>query len=176
MVQISNEYAVSLFRLASEQGRVAAYASCLDTVEQVVRDNPAYVTILCSPAIALQERLALIDAAFTSLSVIEVVSFLKLLCEKGHMQELLACVEEYRALVKAAENTIKATVYYAVPLSEVQQETLCRKLCEITQKTVEAVYVKDESLIGGVKVQIGDTVLDGSVAGRLNSIRGVMEQ
>lgn len=176
MVQISNEYAVSLFRLASEQGRVAAYAACLDSVEQAVRDNPAYVTILRSPAIELQERLSLIDAAFASLAVTEVVSFLKLLCEKGHIQELLACIEEYRALVKAAENTVKATVYYAVPLSEAQQASLCRKLCEMTQKTVEAVYVKDESLIGGVKVQIGDTVLDGSVAGRLDAIRGVMEQ
>ena len=174
MNKISTEYAAALFALASEKGTVAAVAEALAVIDAAVGEHPEYLSVLHSPAIPLQERLELIDAAFGDLGEEHVLSFLKLLCERGQFLTLGDCIADYGELVKQAQACVTATVYYVEELSEEQKRSLTEKLCKRTGKTVQATYVQDVSLIGGIKVQLGDTVLDGSVAGRLNEIKGVI--
>ena len=174
MNKISTEYAAALFSLAAEQGTVTAVADALAVIEAAIQEHPEYLSVLHSPAIPLQERLDLIDAAFGGIGEQHVLSFVKLLCERGHLLTLSDCIAEYGELVKQESACVTATVYYAEELDEKQKLALVEKLSKRTGKTVQAVYVQDASLIGGIKVQLGDTVLDGSVAGRLNEIKGVI--
>ena len=174
MNKISTEYAVALFELSTEHNTVDAVSDALSAIGTAVEQHPEYLSVLHSPAIPLQERLSLIDAAFGGIGQEHVLSFVKLLCERGHLLNLGECIDEYHQLMKQAQACVPATVYYVEELSDEQKQSLIDKLCKRTGKAVEAVYVKDTSLIGGIKVQLGDTVLDGSVAGRLNEIKGVI--
>ena len=176
MTQTAKEYAIALFKLAVSKGEVKKYAECLGTVSAVFSENKEYANVLNSPAILLSERLGAIDQAFGSLECEYIINFLKLLCENGHICSLQECVNEYINLLNDYENRIVATVYYAEEPSEEQKAALCNKLCKLTQKNVNAVYVKDSSLIGGIKVEIDGKTLDGSISARLNKVKGVISE
>ncbi len=175
-MQNGKEYAVALFRLAREQNALDAYEETFATVRTVFAEYPQYVAILHSPAIPLQERLTMLDEAFLSLRPTAVLSCLKVMCEKGHIRQLDDCVETFHRLAEQAKCRRTVTVYSARPLTAAQQEALRTKLCRITDSDIELRFVLDESLIGGVKVQLGDVVWDGSIVGRLHSIKGVIER
>ena len=73
-------------------------------------------------------------------------------------------------------NRTIATVYYVEPLTEEQKTALIEKLQKISGKVIEPEYIKDEGLIGGIKVQIDDKIFDGSVRNRLNKAKGEMNK
>lgn len=175
MTQTVKEYASALFMLASENNCCGEYAKHLSQVKALIEEAPEYVRFLESPAIPLSERLGAIDNAFGTMPE-HVVSFIKILCENGRIAHILDCIKEYNELLKISENRTVATVYYVEPLSDEQKTALISKLCTISGKDVEAVYIEDTSLIGGIKVLLDDKTIDGSIANRLNKAKGVISQ
>ena len=79
MMQTDREYAEALFMLAAEEGNTEEYFSSLQTVKELIDENPDYLEFLSSPAISLKERLFAIDEAYGETFPEYVVSFLKLL-------------------------------------------------------------------------------------------------
>ncbi len=175
MSDISKEYASALFILAAEQNNENEVFSGLSAATDAFLQNPEYYKVLESPAIPLSERLGCLDAAFSSLPEY-VLSLMKLMCENGHIREFCECAAAFEELLREAEKRTVATVFYVQELTEAQKSRLLEKLSAISGKKVEAVYIKDESLMGGVKVQYDDKVLDGSISSNLNKIKEVISE
>ena len=175
MIRTSNDYSFSLFGLAKEQGRIGEYKASLETVRQILEEYPNWLSLLFTPAIPMEERVNMIDSAFGSLEVREVLSFLKLLCEKGKIRLLPECIEDFFRLEKESQNRISVEVRFASPLKEEQKSRLEEKLAKLTGKIPEITYSEDPSLIGGIRIQIEDAVLDGSLSARLGTLKGVIK-
>lgn len=173
MKQTYREYAEALFMLALEEDICDEVSSALSDFESAADENPQYLDLLDSPAIPLSERLSLIDEAFSDKQEY-VVSFFKLLCENGHIRSFSLCKEEYKALLEIHRGKIEAKVYCAVELSSEQKTALCKKLSKITGKDVFASYILDDSLIGGIRVEMDGNIYDGSVSSALNSVKDVI--
>lgn len=173
MMQTDKEYAEALFALSLEEGLETDISGALTVLKQVIDDNPEYIGLLSSPAIPMKERMALIDEALEG-SVEYVISFVKLICEKGHAQILPMAVDEYFKLVDAFSGKAKATVYSAIELDDKQKKAVCLKLEKLTGKQPEPVYVIDKSLIGGLKIETEGKVYDGSIRHRLLDVKDVI--
>lgn len=173
MKETYREYAEALFMLAVEEDKCDEIYSALTQIDAAINQNPQYLDLLDSPAVPLSERLSLIDEAFSG-SEEYVVSFLKLLCENGHIQSFSPCKEEFEALLEVHRGKIEAKVYCAVELTDGQKTALCKKLSKVTAKDVFATYILDESLIGGIRVEIDGNVYDGSISSALNSVKEVI--
>lgn len=176
MTQIDKEYASALFSLATENNAVDEYEKSLLEIEGVFKENPDYIKVLESPAIPLSERISFIDKAFEDTYTEFIVSFIKVLCENGHISQIGNCIDSFCDLVRIYKNRTIATVYYVEPLSQEQKSALLEKLQKISGKIIESEFIKDESLIGGIKVQIDDKIMDGSIKNRLNKAKGEMSK
>lgn len=174
MMQTDREYAEALFMLAVEENEVDEYTAALDVVKKLVEENPEYIEFLASPAISLKERVQAIDEAFGESLPENVVSFLKILCENSRIRTLLGCIEEFKKLTMALSQKTVAEVYSAVPLSDGQKQGICKKLEKLTGKSIEATYIIDESLIGGVKIEVEGKTFDGSIKHRLKQLEDVI--
>ena len=119
------DYAAALFMLAVEENQTETYLEALNTVCRSVESEPAYLEFLSSPAVSLAERLSAIDEAFGTLPE-HVVSFLKLLCENGHIRIVPACAKAFEELSQALKNRTTAHITSAGPLDAEQQKALCR--------------------------------------------------
>ena len=82
------------------------------------------------------------------------------------------CIRDsFEALRAAQEGVTEATIYSAFPLDDAQRKDLITDLEARFKTRLTAEVVVDQSLIGGVKIVVGDQVLDTSVRGKLESLR-----
>ncbi len=173
MNNTNNEYSKALFMLALEQDTVEEYANCLENIKTAVIELPEYLEYLFSPAEPLSNRLKAIDDAFSSAPE-NIVSFLKLLCENGHIRELLDLIEDFFDLKRIYQNSIIAEITSAVELSDNQKSRLEEKLSKMEGKQITAIYNVDKNLLGGIKIEVDGKTLDGSLLKKLSLIKGAM--
>ena len=171
MIGIEKEYAAALFMLAAEQDRIQEYGDALRMASELAGDE--YLDFLSSPAVPLNERLGAIAQSLGSLPE-HVVSCIQLMCENGAVRLLSACADEYARLTRVRFNTTEAKVTSAAPLSDEQKAVLCERLQQLIGKPVEARYLVDTSLIGGLVVEVEGKTYDGSLKHRLHDVKDVM--
>lgn len=176
MTEHAGEYGAALFLLAKESDTIDAYAEALALVDTVFGENPDYLQLLSSPNIPKAERLTLLSQAFSDTLPTHVMSFLKLLCENGLIRAFMQAKTEFDERVAEERRILEATVTSVVPLTDAQKQTLIAKLERQHGHTVRATYVIDETLLGGVVIQIGDTILDGSLKRQIRHLKEVISQ
>lgn len=175
MTELAKEYGAALFLLAKEEDSVDACVRSMTVIDTALADNPSYATLLSSPNIPKKERTALLDEAFAAHVDRTVLSFVKLLCEKGHIRLFADCKEAFDALVTEDRRTVIAKVTSAVELTDNEKATLIERLQAMDGRTVTAVYHTDASLLGGVVVELDDRVLDGSLKRQIHRLKEVIE-
>ncbi len=176
MTELSKEYAEALYSLAAESGQTEGWLQALEQVTAAIAAEPAYGDLLACPSIPRKERDTLLSEAFGSLLPATALSFVQLLCAKGHSALLADSVAQFRTLYEDAIRRHTAYVVSAVPLSDDQQRRLQEKLETISGGTVQLSCTVDESLLGGVRVELDGKVLDGSLKNRLHDVKEVMIQ
>lgn len=176
MTELSKEYAEALYALASESGQTEGWLQALEQVTAVIAEQPAYSDLLACPSIPRKERDTLLSEAFGGLLPTMALSFVQLLCAKGHSALLADSVAQFRALHEDAIRRHTAYVVSAVPLSDDQQRCLQKKLEILIGGTVQLNCTVDKSLLGGVRVELDGKVLDGSLKNRLHDVKEVMIQ
>lgn len=173
-MRTEREYATALFTLTAEENCTESYVEYMKGLRDILRKNEEYVEFLSSPAVSLEERSAAIDEAFGEDYPEYALSFLKVLCENGRMKSVFGCIDEFLSIAMSVSCITTAVIYSAVELSEKQKSAVVEKLCKITKKQVEAQYVIDESLIGGMKIEVDGKTFDGSVRHRLGEVKDVI--
>lgn len=176
MSGISSEYAKALFMLAVEKKQEEEYDKALDLVTEAFLENPGYTEFLESPGIPLNERLGALESAFSAALPREVLSFLKLLCEKRYIPQLPDCVAQFKALLDEINKVSNARVTSAVELNEKEKNALQEKLEKISGHTVAIEYIVDRSILGGLIVEMDDKVMDSSLQKHLKDVKEVISR
>lgn len=173
-MEISKEYAAALFSLACENQTEQSFADALDTVCTIFRETPEYIEFLASPGIPKEERTAALDEAFASAVPEYVLSFLKVLCERGNIRSLNDCVKAYHQLLDVQKQFSRAKIISAVPLTDAQRERLIQKLEQKSGHTILPEYIVDPALLGGMVVEMDGRVIDGSLQRKLQQVKEVI--
>lgn len=163
-----------MFMLACEEQKQKSYASALEAVKKAFLEDALYIELLSSPALPLKERLHLLDEAFADTLPEYVLSYLKLLCEKGKLAYFFESVEEYNALLNESEHMAHARITSAVELTKDEKERLLQKLEKIENSRIHADYFVDAALLGGLIVEVNGKIMDGSLRHRLHEVKEVM--
>ena len=174
MTELGVEYGTALFELALENDAKEEYMDSLEEIDSIFRENPQYSDFLASPGIPMGERIMALDTAFGSGYLEDILSFLKLITEKGWIYVRRPAVEQYRKLYKASDHISDVTVASAVPLTEEQKSKLAARLESMTGGQIQLHCVIDEKLLGGLTITTEDGIIDGSLKRRLREIKDVM--
>ena len=171
MTETAKMYGGSLYDLAAEEGLETRILGELDEVQQLLKQNPDYLRLLSTPSIPKKERCGLLDEALRGQVHLYVLNFMKLLCEKGALRELPGCARAYRLRYNEAHGILEATAVSAVPLTAEQTARLHEKLEKVTGKHIDLKTKVEPAVLGGIRLDIEGTELDGTVQNRLASLR-----
>lgn len=171
MTEFAKAYGGALYALAQEEKREDAILSQLTEVCALLRENPDYVRLLESRNVPKTERVSLLDAAFGGQVDAYLLNFMKILCERGAFGQLDACAKAYADAYDEAHGILPATAVTAKPLSEEQKQRLTEALEHRTGKTVRLSTRVDETLMGGMRVEMQGMTLDNTVASRMDRLR-----
>jgi len=148
----------------------------LELIKSVFGENPEYTVVLASRSIPLSERIQALDEAFSGRVPEDVVSFLKLLCEKGRIAGFFDSAGEYKKLLDESKRVSSAKVTSAIELTDEEKTALRQKLEAKSGCKVSIEYFIDKSLLGGMIVETEGKVLDGSLSTRLRKIKEVINE
>ena len=142
----------------------------MNLVRDVLHKNPAYITLMDTPAVSSEEKLRMLEEAFGGVDPM-LKNFLCILCEKRAFYQFDACADAFMKNYDELHEILRATAITAVPMSKKQQEALRKKLASLTGKTVELSNITDPAVLGGVTLRCGGVQLDGSLQTRLETLR-----
>jgi len=168
-VAVARQYAEAVFQLAVEGNKVDRWSEELRLAAQVLSD-PQVRAALSSPAVAEAEKYAVVRRSLSALDPL-LQNLLLLLIHRRRLGFLGLITAEYGRLVNERRGIVLADVTTAVPLDDGQQDAVKQRLSSALGKQVRLRLKVDPSIIGGMVVQIGDRLINGSIAGRLASLR-----
>ena len=168
-------YGGALYDLAQEELLEKKLLDELLQISALFRQNPDYTRLLMEPSIEKTQRAQLIDEAWKDQVHPYVLNFMKLLCDNGTISLLPDCVKAFRSRYNAAHGIIDVRAVCAVPLTDDQTARLRAKLEAKCHKQVELSVQVDPSLLGGIRLELPDRQLDGSVRNHLSQIQQLLE-
>jgi F-type H+-transporting ATPase subunit delta len=163
----AKRYARAVFELAEGEGQVEAWGRRVSQVREVLSD-PDVAHVLTNPTIATEQRMGLVSDLFDG---VEATNLAKLLIESGRVREVDAIAEEFQRLADEAAGRVRATVTTAVELSAKDRDRVADELSKRLGKKVNLEVLVDPGILGGLKLQYGDRLVDASVATRLQQLR-----
>jgi F-type H+-transporting ATPase subunit delta len=160
------------------QALLEAAATSKDAVDQDIAslreamdNSPELVRFFGSPVISREKKKAVVDGLFSDRLSAATVRMLHLLVAKNREGEVMEMAAAYQELRDEEEGVVQVSVRSARELSEDDRTAITSALEARLAKRVRLEVSTDASLIGGIVVQEGDTVYDGSVSNKLASLR-----
>ena len=162
-------YARAIFELAQEDKDLAGWSRRVERVAQALEDEGTR-QLLENPTVPLEARLEALDAAAKGWDE-QAKNLAKLLVGAGRAGAAGQVAEEYQRLVDEAEGRVQATAVTAVELPPRERDQLSKELASSLGREVRLHVKVDPSIIGGLVLQFGDSLIDASVATRLQQLR-----
>ena len=164
----ARRYARAAFELASEQKRIDEWRARLATIRDLL-SNPSVAAVLENPTIAGAERMKLVTG--TGGLDTEAGNLVGLLIESGRIREASGIADEFDRLADEAAGRIHALVTSAIELTADERKEMADRLSKRLGAEVSIQSVVDRRILGGVKVQYGDHLIDATLATRLQQLR-----
>ncbi len=162
-------YAQAIFQLAVQQDQVDQWDGDLDSMSQVLQDEE-FSSFLEHAQVPLMEKNRSIEAVFPDTNPM-VRNLVALLISRGSAKLIRDVHLSYSQLVDEYRGRQRVEVTSAVALDAGEVGRIARFVAELIQKEVVVSTEVDETILGGVIIQVGDQLLDGSVRSRLEGLR-----
>lgn len=169
---IAKRYARAFLEIGRQEKAVEVFGEELKSLAEVLRENPKLRHILFSSIYASSIRKGIVQALAASLRLsLRTKEFIELLIDRERMNHFFEILKAYESLGDEILNRQRATLVTPLDLSLEAVEAIKELLEKKTGKEILLSVEKDQSLIGGVLVKIGNTIYDGSLLKQLQRIK-----
>ncbi|WP_341301594.1 F0F1 ATP synthase subunit delta [Lysinibacillus sp. FSL H8-0500] len=168
---VAKRYAQALFELAQQKNILAEVGADLNELTKVVNESPDFLTLLTAPKFSIERKKQMVASIFASATP-EVVHTIQLLVEKKRVNEIKLIAKAYAELAANAQGTADATVFSTRVLSAEESTSISTAFAQLVGKqSLNITNEIDPSLLGGIRVQIGNHIYDSSVANKLERLK-----
>jgi F-type H+-transporting ATPase subunit delta len=174
---VARVYAESLFQLADKAGGLASVQSIgveFMALADAVTSDRRFAEFLRTPVIDTKTREAALKRALSSTISELLLRFLLVVNRKGRSRSIHSIALAYDSLLQERLGKVEVDVWTAGPLGEEARRVIQQRVsASIGKDAVLHTYV-DAAMIGGIKLRIGDRLVDGSVASKLRTLRSTL--
>lgn len=169
IITVARPYAEAVFRLAKEENAVAKWSDVLSFLAAIVQDQ-RIADMIGNPKFESAQIENLVLELLADRADAQVKNFIQVLMHNVRLSLLPQIAEQYEQFKAELEGRVAIEVTSAYPLSESQLNDLASSIEKRMNRKVTATVQVDPELIGGVKVTVGDEVIDASVRGKLQAM------
>ena len=172
-VTIARPYAEAAFKLAHEVNRLEPWSQMLELLELVVGDAEV-ARCVGDPNVSAQQMESLILGVCGERLDGAGRNFVQVLVHNDRLALMPEIRAMFEALRLAQEGVVEAEIYSAFAIDDAQVAQLVNKLESKYQRKVSAQVIVDPALIGGIKIVVGDKVVDATVRGKLDAMSAAL--
>lgn len=170
---LARPYAQAVFSLAKDQGKLDEWSSSLDFLNTVVMDEQ-FMSVTSASDIKMTDVENVLIAVCQEQVSPEVCNFVRLLVRNGRLSVLRDVATQFEALKAEDEDLVGVVIESAFDLDTTQVEKIVVTMSTKLNKKVSPTVKVNPSLVGGIKVYVGDKVWDSSVKGRLQQMAAAL--
>ena len=169
---ILKRYAEALFAAAAKFDKIDKVYEDLKLITDVYIENPELDSVLNAPVVSSDKKKNIMSDIFSSKIDALTLNFLFITIDKKRNFIVSGILEEYECLFYEDKSISTAVVESAIKLDDAQIKDLKEALEKISGRAVViSENIVNELLVGGLRVTLGDDVIDGSVSGKIRQIR-----
>ncbi len=172
-VTVARPYAEAVFKLAVEGNALAAWSDAITNIDGVVADSRVQACI-SDPKVSAQQLEGLVLGVVGDKLTGDARNFVQVLVQNGRLDLMPLIRSHFEALKREKEGVLEAKIISALAMNDAQVKALVAQLETKYQRKVTAQVETDASLIGGVKIVVGDKVIDGTVRGKLDAMAAAL--
>ncbi len=166
LITTARPYANAVYQVASETKSEKTWGEALELMSAVVT-NKDMLRMLDNPRLKKEKKGDLFLNVIGDKLSDQQQNLVRLMAENGRLKIMPKVAEQFEIYRTAAEGKIDAVAVSAFPLTKDQQSALTKSLKDKLGREVTLTTSTDESLIGGVVIKAGDTIIDGSMKSQL---------
>ena len=168
---VSRNYAEALLSLAQKADDTRGWGAMLRQVSNAINSDATLRNFLESPRVGSEVKLDVLTRALSDRVPRHFMRYIAALVRNRRQMLLPSIADEYDALLDEEEGVVHARVTVAKPMSEGEQRSLGETLTKTVGRRVIPDVIVEPAILGGIIVRVGDTVMDGSVRRKLNTLR-----
>jgi F-type H+-transporting ATPase subunit delta len=167
-------YAEALLQIAAEAGQLQAVKDELDQFNDLLAAEPGAMKLFASKVLSADEREQSLQRIFKGRLSDLLYRFLQVLNQKDRLGDLLGILRAFDALYEEREGIVEVDAYVAQRMTDTEASAVAERIgTSLGRRVVLHQYV-DPELIGGLKIRIGDQVIDGSASAQLRILKEKM--
>lgn len=171
---LDRRYALALYQVAEEKGKVDQYLAELKNVVELIDNDADFQMLIHHPSVSTLNKKKLFENLFEGKVDEDVLSFLKVLLDKGRILEIGSMLKQMEIIYLEKHNTSIAEVKTVVPLLEEEKQQLINNLQKRFNKTIILKEELDSGILGGIFVKIENEVIDGTVKYKIEEMKKIM--
>jgi len=171
---VARPYAEAAFRLADEAGALARWSEMLGGLAAVAADARVR-RATADPRLSDEQRAGLFIAVLGGRLSGDAENFVRVLAQNDRLTLLPEIREQFEVLKNDREGVVEATLQSAFELTEAQLQDIVARLEKKTGRKVRPHVSVDRELIGGVRIVLGDKVIDGSARAQLAALEAALK-
>ena len=170
MEEIAQVYARSLFEVAKERGKLDVVKEQLGEVADLLEANRQVAVFFFSPYFSTEEKKEGLHRAVSDAEP-ALINFLELLIENHRMPVVLRARRQFDTLWDHEHRRLPVEVTSAVALDPAVVDQLGRRIGAQTGQNIQLTSKVDPSILGGIVLRVGNSILDASIRHRLDELR-----
>ena len=171
---VARPYAEAAFKLADEVGALAKWSEMLAALAQVAENERVRMAI-ADPNLSDAKVAGVFISILSGKLSGEAENFVRVLARNDRLSLLPEIRQQFEVLKNEREGVIEAEVQSAFELNEAQLKDLVQRLEKKTGRKVRPHVSVDRELIGGIKIVLGDKVIDGSARAQLAALETALK-
>ena len=173
-ITIARPYAEAVFRLADGAGKLAEWSAMLSTLAQVSADERVRAA-MADPSLPAVKVAGLFISILAGRLTGECENLVRVLAENHRLGLLAEVHDQFEVLKNDREGVVEAAIQTAFELDPAQLSDLTARLEKHTGRKVRVHVNLDKALIGGVRILIGDQVIDASARAQLAALESALK-
>jgi F-type H+-transporting ATPase subunit delta len=172
---VEHTYAQALLALAEEAGQVEALAAEVADLADLMQNQAGVQRLLGSKVLSISQRADAVARLFRGRVSDLLLRFLMVVNRGGRLGLLPGIARSFLLLVEQKHGVVEIDAYVPAEMDAARAQAVAARLGQVLGRQVALFQHADPALIGGLKVRVGDQLIDGTVAAQLRMIRQHLE-
>ena len=168
---VGKQYAEGILEYAADPARITRIGKDLQQLSYVLKEERALCAFLTNPTISLKDKKGLMNPVIKKLDLSEDGERIVLYLLKKKALELIPSISKaYHNLAENRCDTVAVTVRTAVPLDKNEKQQIIKWIEDKEKRKVSFTEKIDEGIVGGLYIEVGHRIYDGSIRGQLQDM------
>ncbi|MAV65312.1 MAG: ATP synthase F1 subunit delta [Candidatus Marinimicrobia bacterium] len=174
--QLVKKYALSLYQIGQKENVSDEIQKGVRLVASLYKDSSTFRYFLLTKKIADNDKKKILSDILKDLCSHYVLELMFITIDKGDIKSLRAIIDRFFVAVNSESDVIPVRIITSSALDNDERQALIANIESKLNKKISAKNEVDPKIIGGVKLMIGNKVVDGSISHQLKKIKYTLEQ